>query len=405
MPQRRALAVLAISQIVTWGALYYGYAMTAPLMIAEFGWSNTFVYAGFSVMLLASGMAAPFVGRIIDAEGGKRVMTAGALVAALGMVLFATLQSAPMLMVAAAVTGMGMAATLYESAFATLTWLDHSRARRMITLVTLTGGLASTVFWPLTAWLLKSLTWREVCWVYAALHVFLIAPLHYWGLSGPRTPDAVAMPAHAPGAETSTETKTTAPLQGRARWTAFILFAAVLITHGFVTNGVSLHLLPTLGALGMESGAALLIGSLIGPAQTAARLLELLFGKYVSPLALGLFAVAMMPASFFLFLLAPFGLATMIAFALMYGAGNGLITIARGIIPLSLFGREGFGAMLGLLAAPALVSKAAGPSILAWISDGFGPRAMLLVCALCALLAFTAMVALSLWRSGQMRRA
>lgn len=393
MPQRRALIVLSITQIITWGALYYGYAMTAPLVIREFGWPPTFVYAGFSLMLLASGFAAPFVGRMIDREGGRRIMTLGALVASLGMALFATLQSPLMLLMAAAVTGLAMSATLYESAFSSLTWLDAARARRMITLVTLSGGLASTVFWPFTAWLLSFLDWRSVCWIYAGLHLFAVAPLHYFGLNQPRTPydsgiTAAGSPAHQP----------TPPLHGRARWTAFFLFAAVLIAHGFVTNGVSLHLLPTLAMLGMDNASALLIGSLIGPAQVGARLIELLFGKFITPMALGLFSVAMMPASFALFLLAPFGLVTMIAFALMYGAGNGLITIARGIIPLSLFGREGFGAMLGLLATPALISKAAGPSLLAWISDSWGVQAMLTVCTCSALIAFFAMVALTLWR-------
>lgn len=395
MPQRRAVIIFSISQVIAWGALYYGYAMTAPLMIAEFGWSKTFVYGGFSVMLLASGLAAPFVGRVIDREGGRRVMAAGALVAALGMVLLATLQIPAMLMVACIVTGFGMAATLYEPAFAALTWLDAARARRMITIVTLSGGLASTVFWPFTAWLLSFMDWRSVCWIYAGLHIFVVAPLHWFGLDSPRTPHAESQKAGVAHAIPEN------PLQGRARWTAFILFATVLVAHGFVTNGVSLHLLPTLDHLGMDKNAALLIGSLVGPAQVGARVIELIFGKFITPMALGLFSVAMMPASFALFLLAPFGVVTMIAFALMYGAGNGLITIARGIIPLSLFGRHGFGAMLGLLAAPALVSKAAGPSILAWISDRWGVYPMLLLCTLVAVLAFMAMTALTLWRRTQ----
>lgn len=391
MPQRRAVIILSITQIITWGALYYGYALTAPLMIREFGWSTTFVYAGFSAMLLASGLAAPFVGRIIDREGGRRIMTIGAFIAALGMIIFATLKIPAMLLVAATITGFGMAASLYEPAFSSLTWLDASRARRMITIVTLSGGLASTVFWPFTAWLLSFLDWRGVCWIYAALHCFVVAPLHWFGLNAARTP-------YVPPPANSAAEKPQPPLQGRARWTAFVLFATVLVAHGFVTNGVSLHLLPTLGQLGMEPGAALLIGALVGPAQVGARVFELLFGKFITPMALGLFSVAMMPASFALFLLAPFGFVTMVAFALMYGAGNGLITIARGIIPLSLFGREGFGAMLGLLATPALVSKAAGPSMLAWISETAGVYAMLTVCTAAALIAFAAMVALTLWR-------
>ncbi len=390
----RALIVLSVTLICSWGAVYYAYGLTAPLIAAEFGWSKPFVYAGFSLTMIVAGLCSPFVGRAIDRKGGCAVMAAGSLVAGLGLTLLGLATGEATFLVACAACGVGMAMTFYDAGFATLTWMNAGRARRAITIVTLAGGLASTVFWPLTQWLLTMASWREVCFLYGALHALLCAPLHWFGLARQPHREENAAPIDQRGMDSE-------PLKGRARWQAFALFALMIVMHGFVTNGMALHLLPALDALGADARTTILVGTLIGPAQVAGRIFDLFFGRFVTPMRLGIGAIAMMPLSFALLLLAPFGVATLIGFALLYGIGNGLLTIARGVIPLALFGREGYGAMLGLLSAPALTAAAAAPTALALISVAFGVRTMLTVCGAGVFTAFLAMTMLALRFSGR----
>lgn len=391
----RAIWALSATLIISWGAVYYAFALTGPLLARELNWPAPFLYSGFSMMLLIAGLCSPWIGRAIDRRGGRAVMAIGSLVSALGLALLGLARGEIGFLIACAVCGVGMAMTFYDAAFASLTWLSAGRARRAITLVTLAGGLASTVFWPLTQWLLAYLDWRQVCFVYAALHALFSAPL--LALALPRQPqeepasDIGGATAQAPG---------NPPLTGPPRWRAFALFAVVLIASGVVTNGIAVHLLPALGAMGATPAAALLVGSLIGPSQVAGRLVDLFFGRLINPMALGVGAIALAPLSFALLLLAPFSAVSLIAYAVMYGIGNGLMTIARGIVPLALFGREGYGAMIGLLAAPVLVAQAASPAALAIVSSTYGPRALFAACAALTLIAFIAMTTLA-WRFGR----
>lgn len=389
---RRAVRALSATLIIAWGSVFYAYALTAPLIAQDAGWSKPFVYFGFSLTLLTAGVVSPWVGRAIDRRGGRLIMAAGSIVSAAGLAMLGAMRGEATFLVACALCGVGMAMTFYDAAFATLAWLSADRARRAITLVTLAGGLASTVFWPLTHALLTLADWRQVCFIYAALQAGFCAPL--LALSLPRR--RLSQPEPKP---TAMQTVSGAPLTGAARWRAFSLFAAVLVTHGFVTNGMVVHLLPALNALGADPPTALLVGSLIGPAQVAGRLAELFFGRLIRPMALGIIAVSLMPLSFLVLLALPLNLPTLAAYALLYGVGNGLVTIARGIIPLTLFGREGYGAMLGLLAAPALAAQAAAPTLLAFASSAYGATAVLAICGCVVLIAFMAMTALA-WRFG-----
>ncbi len=390
---RRVVWTLSTTLIIAWGSIFYAYALTAPMIARETGWSKPFIYSGFSLTLLVAGFSSPWVGRAIDRRGGRLVMAAGSIVSAAGLAALGAMRGEATFLFACALCGLGMAMTFYDAAFATLTWLNADRARRAITLVTLAGGLASTVFWPLTHALLNLMDWRQVCFIYAALQIGFCAPL--LALALPRR----RLPSPEPALTAATQTALGAPLAGSARWRAFSLFASVLVTHGFVTNGMAVHLLPSLSALGADSQTALLVGSLIGPAQVSGRLAQLFFGQLIRPITLGIVAVSLMPASFALLLVLPMSLPTLVAFALLYGVGNGLVTIARGLIPLTLFGRDGYGAMLGLLAAPALVSQAAAPTLLAYISSAYGAMALMMLCAGIVVIAFLAMTTLA-WRFG-----
>jgi predicted MFS family arabinose efflux permease len=390
-PLTRALLVLSVTQIAAWGTLFYGIALLGPRIAAQMGWSDALVYGGFGGGLLAAGLTAPFLGRVIDRRGGRKVMAAGSLVAALGFVLLATARSPAAYLLAWVVAGASMAAVLYDPAFATLSRVAGRHTRVAISLLTLAGGFASTVSWPLTLYLLGQWDWRSVALAYGALNALLCAPLHAILLPD----DRVAVPV-TPEPDGQDRPREAPPLiGGRRRTVALVLFGLVVTSHGFVTSALSVHLVRLLDMLGMSEAQAVLAGACIGPAQVGARLLEVLFGRRLDAMALGLLATGLLPGAFVLLLALAATPATAIAFALLYGASNGLITIARGVVPHALFGPERYGETLGRLAAPTLVTKATAPLVFAVFMTGWGSVGTLTLCGTLAVAAFAAMLALA----------
>lgn len=385
----RALLTLGVTQIAAWGSLFYTMALVGPRILHETGWSEALVFGGFSVAMIASGAAAPWAGRLIDRHGGRPVMTVASLIGAAGLG-FLALAHGPLAYLAAwAVIGVAMAGALYDPAFATLAQIAGPQTRRAISLLTLAGGFASTVSWPLTLWMLRDLDWRQVILVHAAGQALLCAPLHAFGLPG-------TAPRRA--AKASADAAPRASLLRDMDWTAFALFALVISAHGLVTSGLSVHLVRLLDQLGLTEAQGVLAGVFIGPAQVGARLLELLFGGRLSALALGVFSTAILPFAFALLAFAAPSTAVAIAFGLVYGASNGLITIARGVVPFALFRRDRYGEILGLLAAPALATKSAAPIVFALVLSGGGPGAAVAFCAALGVLAAGAMLLLAVLR-------
>ena len=182
----RAVPVLGVTQILSWGTIFYTPVLIVPLIAAERGWSMSFAMGGFSVGLLAAGLIAPYVGRSIDRFGGHVVMTIGSLIGALGLVLIGHAADRVSYLAVWMVLGVAMAANLYDSAFATLGRIFGSGARSPITALTLAGGFASTVSWPMTHVLLEAVGWHGTYLVYAALLACISAPLH--ALALPRVP-------------------------------------------------------------------------------------------------------------------------------------------------------------------------------------------------------------------------
>jgi MFS family permease len=374
----RAVTVLGVTQILAWGTVFYPPVMTVPLIAADRGFSFTFAMGGFSAGLLAAGFVSPTVGGLIDRYGGHRVMPFGSLAGAAGLVAL-TYASHPVAYFAVwMVLGAAMAASLYDPAFATLGRIFGAKARQPITVLTLAGGFASTVSWPATYALLQPLGWQGTYLVYAALLAFVAAPLHAFALPRTRaTHDIVPAEGVAPP-----------PAVRPATGVAFLLVVAAFAAYSFVPSGLSAHLLAIFQRAGLEPHVVVLIGMLFGPSQVAARLCEFIFARNIHPLMMARFAVGMLVSSFALLWLFGFSTPAAVLFAVMFGIANGLITIARGAVPLALFGSVGYGRIIGRIARPALVITAVAPVVIAAVAERASDPVALAVAAAFAAIAF-----------------
>lgn len=373
----RAVPVLGVTQIIAWGTIFYSPVLTVPLIAADHGWSITFGMGGFSLGLLVAGLASPFVGKAIDRHGGHVVMTAGSLLCALGLVALVHADHRLAYLAVWMVLGLGLSASLYDPAFATLGRVFGAAARQPITVLTLAGGFASTVGWPTTHLLIETVGWRGAYLVYAALLALVCAPLHAFAL--PR--------GRAASGATAAEPTSATPAYLSSRGLAFVLVCAAFASYAFIPSALSAHLLAIFGRSGIDATTVVAIGALFGPAQVMARLIELMFGRNVHPLTIARGAIALLLAAFAL--LAALGVSTPVAaaFALMFGTANGLITITRGALPLALFGPEGYGSLLGRIAGPWLLIQAAAPLVLAFVIERTSDPAALMLVAGFALVA------------------
>jgi MFS family permease len=355
----RAVPVLGITQILTWGTIFYTPVLIVPLIAAERGWSISFTMGGFSIGLLVAGLVAPYVGRSIDRFGGHVVMTLGSLTGALGLFLIASAAHPVAYYAVWMVLGVAMAANLYDAAFSTLGRIFGVGARRPITALTLAGGFASTVSWPMTHFLLERVDWRGTYLIYAALLAFVAAPLH-----------ALALPRTRYQSDIAASDPQSAPVKVLPAYgLSFILVASAFASYAFVPSGLSAHLLAIFAREGIGAATVVWIGALFGPAQVGARLIEFAFGRNLHPLWIARFALTTFLCAFLMLVLLGVSTTTAAAFALMFGGANGLITITRGAVPLALFGASGYGRLMGRLAGPFLLVQAAAPFIMAFMME------------------------------------
>lgn len=377
---KRTVVVAAVgtTQILAWGSSYYLPAILAEPTAEGLGLSRTMVFGVFSGSLLLSACLGPAVGRAIDNRGGRGVLVLSNAVLAAGLVLLAFAQGVIGLAAAWGLLGVGMALGLYDSAFATLAGLYGRAARGPITGITLIAGFASTVGWPLSAFLDASLGWRGTCLTWAALHLLIGLPLNR--LLIPRAPP--------PERAVEPEGSATASPRGTMAILAFV-FAATW----FVTGAMAAHMPRLLEIAGASSTAAIAAAALVGPAQVAARLVEFGALRWVHPLVSARIAAALHPLG--AGILAAFGAPAIMGFALLHGAGNGLLTIAKGTLPLAIFGPVGYGLRSGVLGAPARAAQAASPLIFGLLIDWLGVGALAIsagmsISALLALMALRA---------------
>jgi len=379
---RATVLCLGLSQLVCWGISYYLIGAFGEMMTAELGWRPSLIHGGFSAALLVMGAVSPWVGRLIERHGGRPVMTAGSLLMAAGCALLALARDPGTYYAAWLCLGLAMRMTLYDAAFAALARIGGPAAKRPISQITLLGGLASTVLWPIGHALAEAFGWRGALWAYAVLALATI-PLH------------LAIPAGryaAPRAEAGAP-PAPAGAGGDRRLTA-VLYAVITTCTAFLNSGMSAHMIGILSGLGIAAGLAVWISTLRGIGQSSSRLCEVLFGGRMHPLTLAVLSSAILPVAFGCGLLSGVSVAAAIAFALLYGAGNGLLTIVRGTLPLVLFDPSRYGALVGRLLMPSFLLSALAPLVYALVIERFGDRAALalslllagLICAAAALL-------------------
>jgi MFS family permease len=376
----RAVSVLGVTQILSWGALFYPPVLTIPLIASDHGWSRSFAMAGFSVALFVGGLCSRTVGGAIDRLGGHVVMPVGSLLGAIGLVGLVSAPGAATYFAAWITLGVAMAASLYDPAFATLGRIFGAAARAPITTLTLAGGFASTLSWPATQILLDAISWRGAYLVYAALLAGLAAPLHAFAL--PRQRAGGTVPSTTASEQTA---KPFVPAHGLA----FILVAAGFAAYAFVPSALSAQLLAIFRKFGLESATVVAIGMLFGPAQVLARICELSFARRLHPLWIARFAVGLLVAAFILLAVFRFSAVLAAIFAILYGMSNGLLTIARGTVPLALFGAAGYGRLMGRIGGPYLVVQSLAPVALTFVADRVSGAVALAVVAGFAAVALT----------------
>lgn len=376
------VSALGIIQILTWGSSFYLLSVLAAPLTQDTGWPLAWVVGGLSGGLLVAGLVSPHVGTFIGEHGGRPVLAFAAVILALGLAILGLAPSLPAYLAGWLLVGLGMGTGLYDPAFATLGRLYGTGARAAITTLTLWGGFASTVGWPLSAFLVERMGWRGTCLAYAGLHLAVTLPLVL--LVIPRPPAHATARPHGPVPGVR--------LYGRER-RAFLLMAGVLTLGGAVMAMVSVHLITLLQARGVALSSAIAYGALIGPSQVAARIVEMAGKGRHHPL--WTLTAAMVLVAIGVAMLA--GGLPLVGLALvLYGAGNGIYSIARGTVPLALFGPERYAPLVGRLARPGLVAQALAPSLGAVVLTHAGADTTYIL--LTALALANVALALSLWR-------
>lgn len=380
LTSRRSVVVstLGITQTLAWGSTYYLTAVFADPISAELNLPHVWFFSIFSAALLLSGLLGPIAGRMIDQYGGRDVLAATNVVFAAGLVALAFASGPFGLALAWTIIGIGMGFGLYEAAFATVAGLYGRDARNSITGITLFAGFASTVGWPTSAIFIDAFGWRGACIAWAVLHLLIGLPMNRL-----LVPKAAPPPPPAPHAQEA------AP---GIPWT-MIALASVFGATWFVSTAMAAHLPRLLQAMGSSQTVAVAAASLVGPAQVAARLVEFGLLRRVSPMISARLATGLHPLG--ATLLAIFGPVAAIPFVLLHGAGNGMLTIARGTLPLALFGATGYGLRTGILSAPARILQGGAPVLFGIVLDQAGPLYALLMSGTLTSLSFLALFALS----------
>lgn len=395
---------LSVTQVVSWGTAYYAFGVLLSPMQQEFGWTQAVLTGAFSLALAISALVLVPIGAWIDRRGGRTTMTAGSLLAVVLFVLLGINNSLVGFYLIWCAMGFVMAATLYEAAFAVIEIGFGDAYRKGIIVLTFAGGFASTVFVPVTQWLIDAYGWRGAAFGLALCNLVLCVPLHARlpvrraahpmshvavdPAGGDGSADdpalasgsATAASTSPPTAATTNAQPATASAKSNAAqaiaralrsmqfWTLVVAFTA----YALVVGTLGVHLIPLLGAKGFSTGEVVLIASLVGPMQVAGRLAQFGLGDALPVRRLSRIVFAMLPVAMVVLLLSPAQSLFIGFFVVLYGVGLGINTILRGTAMPELFGRENYATLSNLLSAPGVAARAVSPFLASLIVVGFG---------------------------------
>ena len=376
------VAALGTTQTLAWASSYYLPAILGAPIAQTLGLSTSVFFGIFSAALLLSSGLAPMVGRVIDHHGGRLVLTASSAVLAAGLAMLGLVHGVIGLCSAWLMLGVGTAMGLYTPAFATLARLYGHGARGPITGITLFAGFASTIGWPVSAFMLSHYGWRDACLVWAAVNLFICLPVNW--LLIPPAPTEAPMPRRAETGDTSAAAESPPG--------AMLILAFCFAATRFVSGALAAHLPHLLEGAGASAVAAIAASALVGPAQVGARLFEFGVLRKLHPLISARIALLLHPLG--AATLAIFGPIAINVFAVLHGAGNGMLTIASGTVPLAIFGPDGYGRRNGFLAVPTRIAESAAPFLFGLLIDRIGTAALAVSAGLC-LAAFASLFALS----------
>jgi MFS family permease len=375
---KTVVCLLGTAQTLSWASTYYIPAVLAVPMARDLAFSPVWIFAAFSGAMIVSAIVAPWAGARIDRLGGRGLLLVSNLAFAAGLAVLSIMTGPWLLALGWLLIGLGMGIGLYEAAFATLAGIYGRDARSPITGITLIAGFASTVGWPLSAWMDAQIGWRGACLIWAVIQIFVAMPLNAMLPTGtqPVVTEGGAIP------DTGVQPKRS----------TMILLAYVFAVSLFCSTALASHLPRILELTGATVAVAIAAGALIGPAQVGARLIEFALLRRIHPLISARLAAIGHPLA--VLVLAVLGAPAAYAFTIIHGAGNGIMTIAKGTLPLALFGPGGYGFRQGLLNAPARVMQALSPVIFGFALERFGAEAIWLTGGL----GFTSVLALMLIR-------
>jgi len=384
-PAAKATIGLGLTQIVGWGTTFLMPSVLGRPIGRDLGLPSEVIYGGITVMFGVGALFAPRVGRLLDRNGARGVMAAGSALYAVALVALSFSQGLASYLLCWAVMGIASTLALNTPSSIALAQVAGARARQAIALLAIIGGFASTVFWPVAEALEVIVGWRGTLLAYAAIHLFICAPVHLSVLPGRKQA----------GTHAAASAQAAPALSSAQSLRIFVLLALAFSCGAFIFTGFIVHAIGVLRGLGHDPATALLLASLIGPAQVAVRLVELAFGHRYSIMSSALFAAAVLPLGLGLAWLAGGNFAVALLCLMAYGIANGLKAVLRATLPLALFGRAQFGTWLGRLALPQGIVAAAAPPVLAAVMANWGAEGVLGLCFVVASVALAATLALA----------
>jgi MFS family permease len=361
---------MAVAQVISWGTMFYAFSLFVVPMHESLGWSRPLLNGALSLGLLSTGVVALPVGAWIDRHGGRGVMTLGSLMGGVLLLAWAQVETPWAFYLIWGFIGMTLAGVLYEPAFAVITAFFGADARRGITAMTLVGGFASTVFMPLTQLLIGALGWRHALLVLGALNLVVCLPLH-----------AVFVPetTGAPLPEGPQDDAPPVPeLRGLLRGRVFLGLALWFTAYNAAQSAFIFQFVPLLTTWGVETAAILMSVAIIGTMQVVGRIVLMCLSARLETREIGIAVTVLLPASVLALLFFPPTLLSLGLVATLYGAGNGIMTIVRGIAVSDLIGRTHYGALNGALTVPTNVAKALAPFVAAALWSAMGDPSLML---------------------------